>query len=537
MNRTHLLAIAFIILGIFAGIWITKDAIAPSVANSDHKKPPYVAEIDVTPPRDKSLGKRLRGEELSRLEKLITIDGERLVRFNSEEAYLNALSRLGDSGAKLLGRMDRFHALRLSTDDLDRLRDWLGEDGEDFANYLVSLPLVPDTNVQFGGGVPFGRTALEFLGITGDNSTWGEGVKVAVVDTGVQPHLSLDPNKVSTITIDGVPEVSEAHGHGTAVASIISGNHDSLTGVAPSAEIISIPVTDASGNSNSFLLAEGISAAVENGAQVINVSMGSYGDSLIVQEAVAFAIENGAIVIASVGNEGFNQAAFPARNEGVVSVGSIDASGSYVPFSNTSETLSTAAPGYEVLAAWPGDQAIAFTGTSASAPFVSATIAAIISQSDVPLTGQQAWEIAQGYLNEAGAPGPDIFYGEGLLHTGRIILRDTPGISDLAVAEPFYNFERNLLQVTIENRGTEPIFNSSLAVGADGGNYPFLIPTLQPNERRVIELPIQSPELNTDGLLHVTSQTVIGGGVTDALPSNNQRTDVISAPASATDGP
>lgn len=538
MSRTHLLASAVLILGILAGIWITQDAMAPAVAQmKKNATQTNVSEVDLTPPRDKTLGKRERREQHSLLEELFTIDGERLIRFNSEEAYRDALRRLSDLEGELLGRMDRFRALRLRTSDLDALRDWLGKHGEDFANYLVTLPLVPDTNAQFGGGVPFGRTALEFLGITGDNSSWGDGVKIAIIDTGVQPHLSLNSDKISTINIDGVPEVNEVHGHGTAVASIISGNYDSLTGVAPSAELISIPVTDEAGNSNSFLLAEGIAAAAENGAQVINVSMGSYGDSLIVQEAVAFAIEQGAIIIASVGNEGFTQAAFPAGNEGVVAVGSIDASGTHLSFSNTSDNLSLTAPGYEVMAAWPGDQAIAFTGTSASAPFVSGTIAAIISQSDVPLTGQQAWAIAQQYSNEAGAPGFDNQYGEGILHTGRIMQRNTPGISDLAVAQPHYDYEQNFLQVTVENRGTEPITNSSLAVGADGGNYPFNIQNLQPNERRVYELPVQSPELNQNGLLNVTSQTIIGGGAIDALPANNQRTDVIAAPSTSTDGP
>lgn len=537
MNRTHFIAIVVLALGLFAGFWIAKDAMAPAVAKRDTPKTQPTGVIDDPSIREQNLGKRERHEKRNLLEELITINGERLVRFKSEEAYRSALSRLGDSGAKLLGRMDRFRALRLRTTDLDRLRDWLGEDGEDFANYLVSLPLIPDRNAQFGGGAPFGRTALEFLGITGDHSSWGEGVKIAIVDTGVQPHIALNGDHITTINLEGVPEVSEVHGHGTAVASIISGNHDSLTGVAPSAELLSIPVTDELGNSNSFLLAEGITVAAENGAQVINVSMGSYGDSIIVQEAVAFAIEQGAIIIASVGNEGFNQAAFPAGNEGVVSVGTIDATGTHVSFSNTSDTLSITAPGYEVTAAWPGDQAIAFTGTSASAPFVSATIAAIISQSEVPLTGQQAWAIAQDYTNEAGAPGFDTFYGEGILHTGRIMQRNTPGISDLAVAQPSYDFTQNLLQVTVENRGTEVISNSSLAIGADGGNYPFLVPTLQPNERLVFELPVQSPELNNDGLLHVTSQTVIGGNVTDALPSNNQRTDLISAPSATSDGP
>lgn len=534
MNRQHLLAIAILALGAGAGFLISRDAATSQQSGDDSSsKNPPAQELELPLSREKNLGTRERSKR-DLLEELISIKGEHLVRFNSAKAYRDALARLGKSGAKLLGQMDRFRTLRLSTSDLDRLKNWIGEDGQQFSNYLVSLPLTPDTDAQFVGGTSFGSTALEFLGITGDNSSWGEGVKIAVVDTAVQNHIALNSNNVSTVTLQNAPVVTDIHGHGTAVASIISGDHPSLKGVSPGAEIISVPVADSSGNSNSFLLAEGITAAVDKGADIINVSMGSYGDSIIVQEAVAYAIENGIAVVASVGNEGFNQAAYPAGNQGVISVGSIDATGYHMSFSNLSDGLSVTAPGYGVTAAWPGghnDSAISFSGTSASAPFVSGAIAAVMSQSDVPLTAMQAWDIVQNYTNESGAPGADSYYGEGLLNIGQAIQRDTSGIYDPAVAQPYYDAESSMLQITVENRGTESFSNGELTVNAGDGSYSLTIPSLGANYSHLFEIPIGSSSFNTDGSLSVGLQTTINSNFVDSQPRNNQRRDVISVSA------
>ncbi|MDB4508449.1 S8 family serine peptidase, partial [Akkermansiaceae bacterium] len=244
-------------------------------------------------------------------------------------------------------------------------------------------------------------------------------------------------------------------------------------------------------------------------------------------------IENGIAVVASVGNEGFNQAAFPAGNQGVISVGSIDATGFHMSFSNLSDSLSITAPGYGVTAAWPGeldDRAISFTGTSASAPFVSGAIAAVMSQSDVPLTPMQAWDIVQNYTNESGAPGADSYYGNGLLNVGQVIQRDTSGIYDLAVAQPYYDTETNMLQITVENRGTESFGNGELTVNAGGGNYPLAINSLGANESRLFVIPIGSSSFNTDGSLSVGLQTTINSNVVDSQPRNNQRRDTLSVP-------
>jgi len=539
MNRSIILALSILLLGIGVGWLITRDAVEANseVADNDHKKSAGESNHAAISRLPENLGPRVKKNSL--LEDLLSIRNERIISFSSDEAYRKAIALLEGSDFKILGKLNRFRSIRISGKDLSSLDDLLDEDATIASNFVVSIPLVPDPETG-NAGVAFGSGALEFLNITGDNSKWGEGVKIAIIDTGVAPHIAL-PDGIQKIVVDGVAE-GELHGHGTAVASLIVGQHSRVPGIAPSAPILSIQVADSTGSSNSFLLAKGIIAAVDNGAQVINISMGSYGDSGLVREAISYAQSAGSVIVASAGNDGFNFAANPAAYAGVISVGAIDATGAHMSFSNQSADLSLTAPGVGPTAAWPGDQSISFTGTSASAPFVSGTLAAIISESPYPITGAQAGEILLNYTNDAGDYGNDTSYGSGYLDVGRVMERDTPGIVDLAVTS--YNYELNSigafgngLQIGIENQGTESVQGGQLTVNVDGGSYPVNLPTLSVNERYLATLPVGQSTLNDTGSLPVSSSITFSTETTDAQPSNNRRTEIITLPSSSIDGP
>ncbi|MGY8688851.1 MAG: S8 family serine peptidase, partial [Verrucomicrobiales bacterium] len=132
---------------------------------------------------------------------------------------------------------------------------------------------------------------------------------------------------------------TEINGHGTAVASVAAGTHAAAPGVAPAAQVLSFRVADSDGNSDSFTLAQGILAAAEAGADVINISLGSTGDSGVVEEAVNKAMAAGSTIVAAAGNNGADSLSYPAAYEGVISVGSVDAAGQHLDFSNTAESL------------------------------------------------------------------------------------------------------------------------------------------------------------------------------------------------------
>ena len=164
------------------------------------------------------------------------------------------------------------------------------------------------------------------IGAGGDRSDWGAGVKVAVLDSGVKDHDTFEGVSIEHVKL--VESGPEANGHGTSMASLIAGQEEPATGVAQGAKLLDVWVADEKGVSNTGLVAEGIMAAVDRGAKVINISLGSFGSSLVLQNAVQYAMNQGVVIVAAAGNEQLTQLAYPAGYPGVVSVGAVDSSGS-----------------------------------------------------------------------------------------------------------------------------------------------------------------------------------------------------------------
>ena len=408
------------------------------------------------------------------------VNKEALVRFTDKASYHAFLNSLSSGNLRLLGSSDKLLTARIGFSNLGQLSDI---DGADISpNFPVFIPSPPDVSAQTGA-VGFGGTALESIGIFEDNSQWGAGITVAVIDSGVNEHIALQDG-IQRLTLTELADGSTQLGHGTAVASIISGNHPLTPGVAPASEILSIRITDEQGSSNSFDLAEGIIAAVDGGAQVINISMGSEGNSSIVADAVKYAQNLGAVIVASSGNEGLNAPAYPAAYDGVISVGAIEANGEHLDFSNTGENLSISAPGYEVNAAWGENLLTAFTGTSASAPFVSGSIAAVMSENP-GYTAQQAADLVLSLSNEAGYPGADSEYGIGTLDIGRVLENGSSGIYDIAVTGQILGTNSagsTEVTIVIQNQGTETLFNSPVSVQTPNGTTDISINSLTPGQ-------------------------------------------------------
>ncbi|MDB4143903.1 hypothetical protein N9733_10620, partial [Akkermansiaceae bacterium] len=222
MNRNFLYAIAFLLLGVGAAWLIIRDAAEDQDKLVEAPKEKSSTEHLLSPNSDlpKNLGTRKK-RKLT-VDDILAIPNERIVRFANEAAYRDALARLKNSDFKLLGQLDRFRALRIGGTDFSNLKDLLGEDTNGSSNYLVSLPLVPDTST-ISNGAGFGSSALDFLNV-GDNAAWGEGVTVAIIDTGITSHIAL-PEGIRQITVSGVSADDAIHGHGQAVTSLIVGQH------------------------------------------------------------------------------------------------------------------------------------------------------------------------------------------------------------------------------------------------------------------------------------------------------------------------
>jgi len=534
-NRQTLIALATLMLAGILGWFLLQEA---ANSGSDHEssipKKKYTPPVDTPLPSD-HLGERHRtGEPLTR-DDLISMRNERIVTFASEAAYRRGLKRLKNSKFDHMGSLDDFFAIRIGYNKLSDLKEWLGEDGELHHNYHARIPTVPDVEEQ-PDAVGFGADALEFLGVDRNNTEWGRDVTVAVLDTGVSEHITLGET-LPQINITTLPDGVEQHGHGTAVAGPIAGKDRRLLGVAPAATLAPIRIADETGLSNSYYIAEGIMAALDLGADIINISMGGEGDSVIVQRAIQEATARGVAIVASSGNDGFDTPYYPAANEGVYSVGGFDARGLHLNFSNRGDNLSLSAPGLAVNAPWPGDRVIEFSGTSASGPFVSGAIAALISESQGALNGVEAAQILLDYSNDAGLGGHDSEYGYGQLNIGRAIDRNEPNIDDLAVASHHYFFEDDGtnspgLQINVENRGTTTSYGSQLHINVAGSTYDLNVNQLSPAERKSFFVPTGLSELQNQGQLNVNSFIRSTANTVDHNGSNNERFDRIYAPNS-----
>ncbi len=551
MNRLWYSMAVLVFLVFAALLWFQRGKFVNALRNFGQRPEAVQTSVGWTKPPDLNIEDGTPGS--GRLRHVIgslirpgAIAYEAILRFDSDDAF-NAFLR--DSGRlDVLGSIPSLRAVRVGYDEIGDLND-IPDNAETSANYLVQLPAPPDPQgpgIQ-DSAVPFGSGALDWLGIT-DNANWGEGIKIAIIDTGVVEHPTFEDAQVGNVQDLVSPDGSftEINGHGTAVASVAAGTHQAAPGVAPGANVLSFRVADADGNSDSFTLAEGILAAAEAGADVINISLGSAGDSSVVQDAINSALESGATIVAAAGNNGTTDLTFPAAYEGVISVGSIDALGQHLDFSNTSDQLDISAPGYAVPAAWPDEQVIQFTGTSASAPFVSGSIAAIMSW-DQNITGQQAYDLLVEQANEAGAPGADPTYGNGVLNVGRVVNASSSGIYDVGIASHYYAGDlqgngREILQVVVENRGNEVISGSILTIDSPVGQQHFSLGPMSPGDILSRELAVDTRRAQVEGNVNYTTTIALPQPITDINTGDNELSSTFAypdpdSPGLGTEGP
>ena len=452
---------------------------------------------------------------------------ESLLRFADEAGYRAFLDNAARHGVRVLGSIDALRVVRIAIVDADAWRATPAkEKGEESPNYLVYVPDLPDGGIQ-PDAVGFGGDVLGWLGITTDNKDWGNGVTVAILDTGVAAHPGIT-STLNAISLLADPLDPTANGHGTGVASLIAGSSGQTPGIAPAVDLLSVQIVDASGSSDTFLVAQGIIAAVDRGADVINISLGSSGDSKVLRDAVAYAQQRGAVIVASAGNNGVEMVSYPAAYDGVIAVGAVDARGEKLDFSNTGWAIDAMAPGYNLNVAWPGDKIAGFTGTSASAPILTGAIAATMSQSGI--SAADAAKVVLNHANEAGAIGQDTSYGVGIVDVGRVMARNTPGIHDAAVATQAVSVNNagGTVEVIVQNRGTETLADANLTVIAGGQKVTVNTGKLTAGAVTSQKVRVGEPKILRQAGSTIQSTIALPGGVIDSNPANNTRTATVA---------
>lgn len=362
----------------------------------------------------------------------------------SRETYLVALNQVMTE--------DAFELLFLADADIDHseLNFNAGDPGPGTQSiFLFSVP-----------GAYTNQPVHDALGLEIAQATaTGAGVTIAVIDSGIDPahpvlagsiapgaiaftaHEAVNnPNdyfdSCNTIDDDGDELVDEAVGHGTAVAGL-------ALMVAPDAMILPIRVIDDEGTGTAFRVAKGIYYAIDQGVEVINLSLGSLANVEIIADATKEAVDHGIIVTASMGNEGTLDEVFPAALNDVAGVAATDNTGVLAGFSNRNDEVNVCAPGVGLVSTIPTtacDVALPpsaygqANGTSLSAPLVAGAAALLIEKGTV-----LRWDDFRGALRqtcddiEALNPGVDDNHlGTGMLNVAAAVAWDGPCHADLA---------------------------------------------------------------------------------------------------------
>ena len=215
-------------------------------------------------------------------------------------------------------------------------------------------------------------------------SSEGEGIRVAVLDTGVDAdHPDLEDAIVSAQDFTG-EGVEDLNGHGTHCAGIIAARRNGVgfVGTAPRAELLIAKVLSNQGSGQLDWIADGIDWAVAEGAQIISLSLGSMGDSPALFEAVHAALAKGVIVICAAGNSGSlfsNAVGYPGRYGSVITVAAHDANGQPSGFSSRGAEIDFMAPGEDIWSTYSEGGYARLSGTSMATPFVAGLAALILS--------------------------------------------------------------------------------------------------------------------------------------------------------------
>lgn len=273
----------------------------------------------------------------------------------------------------------------------------------------------------------------------------GKGVIVAVIDTGVAyqdgPRFKAVEDLAGAEFVEGYDFVNDRvealddHGHGTHVAGTIAqrtGNGRGVAGVAFEATIMPLKVLSAQGSGTAADIADAIYFAADEGARVINMSLGGGSASAVMADAVAYARKKGVVVVCAAGNNGRRVVEYPAAYPGAFAVSAVGPSGELASYSSWGKELAIAAPGGDtrrggdkagvlqntIDPSRPGatDVYLAFNGTSMATPHVAGAAALVISAGVTDADDVE--RILRASAKDVGGQAWSERYGDGLLDVG-----------------------------------------------------------------------------------------------------------------------
>lgn len=309
-----------------------------------------------------------------------------------------------------------------------------------------------------------------------DITTGSDSAVVAVVDSGVNashPDLAgrvLPGYDFANDDADANDDVF----HGTQVAGIIGASGDNGEGVAGMCwrcRILPVKVLDRKGRGSDDAVAQGIRWAADQGARVINMSLGGAEDSRVLHDAVKYATSKNALVVAAAGNEADegNPVDYPAAYDEVIAVGATDENDQHAYFSQVHPYVDVSAPGWNIASTGNQENLSAYgadSGTSFAAPYV-AGLAGLLLSVNPNLDVGALKSLIVNNADDLGQPGADWEFGAGRINAGRALATvrvpafepvANPNVAGVAFFAETGHTLRGTLRSFWEQNGGLPVF-------------------------------------------------------------------------------
>jgi subtilisin family serine protease len=251
--------------------------------------------------------------------------------------------------------------------------------------------------------------------------TKGEGVKVAVIDTGIDcGHPDLKPNCAGGYNaLDSSKPAHDDNAHGTHVAGTIAGVLDGrgVAGVAPKARLYAVKVLDADGAGGLTSIIKGLIWAGKNKMDVANMSLGAPMGTIFMRAALKYAQMNGVAVFAAAGNDG-GSVNYPAAYPEAIAVSALSPNEGIAEFSSRGKQVEFIAPGVEVKSTVPGGGYESYAGTSMATPHMAGLGALAVAR------GARGVDAVRAALKRAATPVAGLSpseQGAGVVDAGRLV--------------------------------------------------------------------------------------------------------------------
>ena len=332
-------------------------------------------------------------------ERTEAVDNQIVVRLESGQLLDDINATYGTITVQALGTADMYLLQVPTGEDTNDIIELMEDDNRILLaepNYIGDTPEADPSSIWGWGGQnsqPYGEQyAIDALNLNeAQTMSTGSGIVIAVLDTGIEldhPALQGSITAVRADFVDGdnSPDdefngldddgdglIDEAAGHGTHVAGIVHL-------VAPSAQIMPVRVLDSDGRGEAYALAEAIQFAADNGANVINLSLGMGTKSNSLKDIIRQVTQQGVLVVSAAGNLGQDEKQYPGANSCSLVVTAVGQSLKRSNFANYGSWITLAAPGESIYSPFPDGYAW-WDGTSMATPFVSGQAALLMSLS------------------------------------------------------------------------------------------------------------------------------------------------------------